>query len=94
MLIEDYSHMVMKNKNMADGDGVGGDDGDGEEALKIPSPEWRARSCSPQKQRAGHATCAHLWLAGLLVFPFGTIASLHEKHTWEFSRNFSIIFSV
>jgi hypothetical protein len=34
MPIEDYSHMVIKNKDMDDGDG-GGDDGD-KEALKIP----------------------------------------------------------
>jgi hypothetical protein len=34
MSIEDYSHMVMENKHMVDGDG-GGDDGD-EDALEIP----------------------------------------------------------
>jgi hypothetical protein len=34
MPIEYYSHMVMENKHMDDGDG-GGDDGD-EEALEIP----------------------------------------------------------
>jgi hypothetical protein len=34
MSIKNYSQMVMENKHMVDGDGVG-DDGD-EEALKIP----------------------------------------------------------
>jgi hypothetical protein len=34
MPIENYSHMVMGNNHMVDGDGVG-DDG-GEEALEIP----------------------------------------------------------
>jgi hypothetical protein len=34
MPTEDYSHMVMENKHMVDGDG-GGDDGD-EKALEIP----------------------------------------------------------
>jgi hypothetical protein len=34
MTTEDYSHMVMENKHMVDGDGVGDDDG--EEALEIP----------------------------------------------------------
>jgi hypothetical protein len=34
MPTKDYSHMVMENKHMVDGDG-GGDDGD-EKALEIP----------------------------------------------------------
>jgi hypothetical protein len=44
MPTEDYSHMVMENKHMVDGD-CGGDDGD-EEALEIPSLNWRSGSYS------------------------------------------------
>jgi hypothetical protein len=34
MPIEDYSHMVMENRHMVDGDGVGDDNS--EESLEIP----------------------------------------------------------
>jgi hypothetical protein len=49
MPTEDYSHMVMENKHMVDGDGVGDDDG--EEALEIPLFEVESRILQPQKQR-------------------------------------------
>jgi hypothetical protein len=50
MPIEDYSHMVMENKHMVDGDGVG-DDG-GEEALEIPISRVESRRLHPSKQRS------------------------------------------
>jgi hypothetical protein len=56
MSIEDYSHMVMENKHMVDGDG-GGDDGD-EEAPRNP-PLWsgdRDPAASENKDRDATGT--------------------------------------
>jgi hypothetical protein len=50
MPTEDYSHMVIKNKHMVDGDGVGHDDG--EEALEIPLSGVESRILQPRKQRS------------------------------------------
>jgi hypothetical protein len=54
---EDYSHMVMENKHMVDGDG-GGDDGD-EEALEIPLSGVESRILQPPKMKI--AMAAALW---------------------------------
>jgi hypothetical protein len=49
MSTEDYSHMVMENKYMVDGDG-GGDVGD-EEALEIPLSGVESRILQPPKTK-------------------------------------------
>jgi hypothetical protein len=49
MPTEDYSHMVMDNKHMMNGDGVGDDDG--EEALKIPLFGVESRILQPPKMK-------------------------------------------
>jgi hypothetical protein len=49
MPTEDYSHMVMENKHMDDGDS-GGDDGD-EEALKIPFSGVESRILQPPNMK-------------------------------------------
>jgi hypothetical protein len=59
MPIEDYSHMVMENKHMVDGDGVG-DDG-GEEALKIPLCGVDSRILQPLKMKI--AMVEVLWVS-------------------------------
>jgi hypothetical protein len=57
MPTEDYSHMVMENKHMVDGD-VGGDDGD-EEAFEIPLSRVEIRIMQPPKMKI--AMVVTLW---------------------------------
>jgi hypothetical protein len=59
MPTEDYSHMVMDNKHIVDGDGVGDDDG--EEALKIPLCGEESRILHPPKMKI--AMVAVLWVS-------------------------------
>jgi hypothetical protein len=49
MPIEDYSHMVMENKHIVDGDGVG-DDCD-EETLETPLSGVESRFVQPPKTK-------------------------------------------
>ena len=49
MPTENYSHMMMENRNMVDGDGVG-DDG-GEETLEIPFSGVESRINLTQKTK-------------------------------------------
>jgi hypothetical protein len=57
--------MVMENKHMGDGDGVGDDDG--EEALEIPLSEVESRILQPPKMKI-----AMVARSGLVKFhPFG-----------------------
>jgi hypothetical protein len=49
MPTEKYPHMVIENKHMVDGDGVGDDDD--EEALKIPFYEVENRINQPPKTK-------------------------------------------
>jgi hypothetical protein len=56
--------MVMDNKHMVDGDGVGDDDG--EEALKIPLFGVESRILEPPKMKI--AMAAALWVSKILSF--------------------------
>jgi hypothetical protein len=59
MPTEDYSHMVIENKHMVDGDGVGDDEG--EEALKIPLSRVESRILQLPKMKI--AMVATLWVS-------------------------------
>jgi hypothetical protein len=63
MPTEDYSHMVMENKNMVDGYGVGYDDG--EEALEIPLSGVESRINQPLKTKIVWVVA--LWIAKKIV---------------------------
>jgi hypothetical protein len=71
MPIEDYSHMVMENRHMVDGDGVGDDNS--EESLEIPLSGVESRILQPPKMKI--MMVAALWvsknsvLLGLGFFP-------------------------
>jgi hypothetical protein len=68
MPTEDYSHMVMENKHMGDGDDVGDDDG--EEALNPPPPFGvESRILEPSKMKI--AMAAVLWVSKF--YPFGKL---------------------
>jgi hypothetical protein len=59
MPTKDYSHMVVENKHMVDGDGVGDDDD--EEALKIPLSGVESRIMQPPKMKI--VMVAVLWVS-------------------------------
>jgi hypothetical protein len=63
MPTEIYSHMVMENKHMVDGDGV--DDDGGEEALEIPLSSVENRINQPPKTNI--MVVAVLWFAKISV---------------------------
>jgi hypothetical protein len=58
MPTEDYSHMVMENKQNVDGNDIGDDDG--EEALEIPLFEVESRILQPPKTKI---EMAMLWVS-------------------------------
>jgi hypothetical protein len=63
MPTEDYSLMVMENRHMVDGDGVGDDDG--EEALEIPLSGEDSRILEPTKTKIAMVTA--LWVSKKFV---------------------------